>query len=250
MADTLENKLEFSYANIPNFPISTVKSHAGKLVFGYICQVPIVCMKGRFHYYEGHTLWKTVMPIRVMKLLGVTHVIITNAAGGLNPQFHVGDVMLIKDHLNQLGLSGWNPLRGPNDERLGTRFPTMHDAYDKHLLENCFNIANEIGLTSHRGVYTSICGPTFETVGEIRFLKTIGVDAVGMSTIPEVITARHCGLKVIAFSLITNVCFDDYEEHPAVLYEDIVEVGNGMADVLKKFITNIIEFIAEDVKKG
>lgn len=241
----MENKLEFSYAAIPNFPVSTVKGHEGKMVFGYIAKVPVACMQGRFHYYEGYTLWKIVMPVRVMKLIGVTHLIITNAAGGINEKYKVGDVMLIKDHLNQMGLSGWNPLRGPNDERLGVRFPTMHDAYDKDLLENCFKIGSEIGLDGklHKGVYTSICGPTFETVGEIRFLKIIGVDAVGMSTIPEVIVAKHCGLKVVAFSLITDICFDDYKEHPEPNHEDILAVGNKMADILKKFVTNIIDYI-------
>lgn len=248
LADTLENKLEFSYASIPHFPVTTVEGHAGKMVFGYIGNVPIVCMKGRFHYYEGHTLWKTVMPVRVMKLIGVTHIIITNSAGGLNENFNVGDVMLIKDHFNQMGLSGWNPLRGPNDERLGIRFPPMHDAYDRDLLDNCFKIANQIdGLAGrvHKGVYTSVCGPTYETVGEIRLLKMVGVDAVGMSTIPEVIAARHCGLKVVAFSLITDVCFDDYGNHPEAVHEDIVAVGNRMSDVLKTFVTNIVEFIVK-----
>lgn len=243
----MENKLEFSYAAIPNFPVSTVKGHAGKMVFGYISNIPIACMQGRFHYYEGNSLWKTVMPVRVMKLLGVTHMIITNAAGGLNQKFNIGDIMLIKDHLNQMGLCGWSPLRGPNDDRLGVRFPAMHDAYDRHLLENCFKIGTQIGLAGklHRGIYTCISGPTFETVGEIRFLKKIGVDAVGMSTIPEVITARHCGLKVVAFSLITDVCFDDYEDHPDTVHEDVVAVGNKMADVLKKFVTNIVELLAK-----
>lgn len=252
LADTLQNKLEFSYAAIPNFPVSTVKGHAGKMVFGYIGTMPVACMQGRFHYYEGYTLWKTVMPVRVMKLLGVTHLIVTNAAGGLNENFNVGDIMLIKDHLNQMGFSGWNPLRGPNDERFGTRFPPMHDAYDRDLLESSYKIANEIGLSGkiRRGVYTSICGPTFETVGEIRLLKMIGVDAVGMSTIPEVITARHCGLKVLAFSLITDVCFDDYEDHPDTIHEDVVAVGNKMADVLKTFVTRIVECIAAKEKQS
>lgn len=247
----MENKLEFSYAGIPNFPVSTVKGHAGKMVFGYIAKVPVVCMQGRFHYYEGHTLWKTVMPVRVMKLLGVTHMIITNAAGGLNKNFSVGDIMLIKDHLNIVGLSGWSPLRGPNDDRLGDRFPAMHDAYDKKLLDTAWKLGNESGLSGklHKGVYSAICGPTFETVGEIRMLKLIGVDAVGMSTIPEVIVARHGGLKVMAFSLITDVCFDDYEDHPDTIHEDVVAVGNKMADVLKRFVIGIIEYMAKNELK-
>lgn len=247
LADTLENKLEFSYASIPNFPVSTVKGHAGKLVFGYIGNVPVACMKGRFHYYEGYTLWKTVMPVRVMKLIGVTHLIVTNAAGGLNEKYSVGDIMLIKDHFNHMGLCGWNPLRGPNDERFGIRFPPMHDAYDKDLLESCLNIASKIdGLAGkvRRGVYTSICGPTFETVAEIKLLIQAGVDAVGMSTIPEVIVARHCGMTVVAFSLITDICFADYEDRPETLHEDVVAVGNRMSDVLKAFVTQIVEFIA------
>ncbi|XP_056644567.1 purine nucleoside phosphorylase isoform X1 [Diorhabda sublineata] len=246
LADALDDKISVAYEKIPNFPRSTVKGHAGALVFGYLSGVPVVCMKGRFHYYEGYPLWKCAMPVRVMKLLGVTHLIATNAAGGLNPRFKVGDIMLVKDHINIMGFAGNNPLQGPNEERFGPRFPPMNAAYDKDLRNQAKKIARNLGLEKdiHEGVYTCLGGPNFETVAELRMLKMLGADTVGMSTIHEVITARHCDLTVLAFSLITNECIVEYDSTDIANHEEVLDVGKARQDVLQKFVKQIVEHIA------
>ncbi|KAL1516727.1 hypothetical protein ABEB36_000596 [Hypothenemus hampei] len=176
LAECLTSPIEISYTTIPNFPQSTVKGHAGSLVFGHLSGLPTVCMKGRFHYYEGYPLWKCCMPVRVMKLLGVTHLIITNAAGGLNPKFKVGDIMFVNDHINIMGFAGNNPLQGPNDERFGPRFPPMNQAYNRTIINLAKKVAKEIGLADrvHEGVYTCLGGPNFETVAELNMLKMLG----------------------------------------------------------------------------
>lgn len=204
-------------------------------------------MKGRFHYYEGYPLWKCAMPVRVMKLVGVSYLIATNAAGGLNSNYKVGDIMLVRDHINIMGFAGNNPLQGPNDERFGPRFPPMNKAYDKELLNNVKRIAKEIGIgdTIHEGVYACLGGPNFETVAELRMLKMLGVDAVGMSTVHEVITAIHCNLKVIAFSLVTNSCITDYDNHNEANHEEVIDVGKMKEDDLKRFTEKIVEYIAK-----
>lgn len=188
LANQLTEREEFSYQTIPNFPVSTVEGHAGKMVFGKIDNVPVMCMQGRFHYYEGYPLAKCSMPIRVMKLVGVTHLIATNAAGGLNENFNVGDIVVVKDHINFMGFAGNNPLQGPNDTRFGPRFPPMNKAYDAKLRKYAFEIAKELGIEKemHEGVYTCLGGPNYETVAELKMLRTLGVDCVGMSTIHEV----------------------------------------------------------------
>ncbi|XP_023025183.1 purine nucleoside phosphorylase isoform X2 [Leptinotarsa decemlineata] len=247
LADSLQDKIVIPYEDIPNFPRSTVKGHAGALVFGYLSNVPVVCMKGRFHYYEGYPLWKCAMPVRVMKLLGANHLIATNAAGGLNPNFRVGDVMLVKDHINLMGFAGNNPLQGPNDERFGPRFPPMNQAYDKDLIKEAKNIAKEVGLGDniHEGVYTCLGGPNFETVAELNMLKMLGADTVGMSTVHEVITAIHCNMTVLAFSLITNECITDYECRDNPNHEEVIDVGKMRENVLGKFVQRIVEHIAK-----
>lgn len=204
-------------------------------------------MKGRFHYYEGYPLWKCAMPVRVMKLLGVSYLIATNAAGGLNSNYNVGDIMLVKDHINIMGFAGNNPLQGPNDERFGPRFPPMNKAYDKELLSNVKKIAVEIGLDDglHEGVYACLGGPNFETVAELRMLKMLGVDAVGMSTVHEVITAIHCNMSVIAFSLITNACITDYDNHNEANHEEVIDVGKMKQNDLMRFTEKIVDFIAK-----
>ncbi|CAG9864955.1 unnamed protein product [Phyllotreta striolata] len=246
LADALDQKTEVPYEVIPNFPPSTVKGHAGALVFGYLSDVPVVCMKGRFHYYEGYPLWKCAMPVRVMKLLGVTHLLATNAAGGLNPNYKVGDIMLVKDHINLMGFAGNNPLQGPNDERFGPRFPPMSQAYDRKLMNQAKKIANDLGLGGniHEGVYTCLGGPNFETVAELRALKVLGADTVGMSTVHEVITARHCDLTVLAFSLITNECIVDYETQEMANHEEVLDVGKMRQVILQKFVGKIVDYIS------
>lgn len=245
LADVLENKVEFPYGEIPHFPTSTVPGHAGKLVVGELAQVPIVCMQGRFHFYEGYPLWKCAMPVRVMKLMGIEVLIVTNAAGGLNSSYKVGDVMIIKDHINFPGFAGHHALTGPNDNRFGTRFPPMNNAYDKQLRILAKQVASELGMDDfiQEGVYTMLGGPNFETVAELRALRMLGVDAVGMSTIPEVITGLHCGMRCFAFSLITNEAITEYDVDEEASHEEVVETGNRRQEDLKKFITYLIPCI-------
>lgn len=204
-------------------------------------------MQGRFHYYEGYPLWKCAMPVRVMKLIGVTHLIASNAAGGLNSNYKVGDIMLVRDHINMMGFAGNNPLQGPNDERFGPRFPPMNQAYNKELIDEGKVIAKNINIGElvHEGIYTCLGGPNFETVAELRMLKKLGADAVGMSTVHEVITARHCDMTVFAFSLITNVCITDYESKDDPNHEEVIDIGLVRQDVLKLFVEGIVDHIAE-----
>ncbi|KAL6424383.1 hypothetical protein ACFW04_009873 [Cataglyphis niger] len=242
IAESLVDKRCFPYEEIPHFPVSTVKGHTGQMVFGYLQGVPVMCMQGRFHYYEGYPLWKCAMPVRVMKLVGVTHLIATNAAGGLNPTYKVGDIMIVKDHVNMMGFAGNNPLQGPNDDRFGPRFPPMNKAYNAELIKIGRQVAEDMGIGDivHKGVYTCLGGPNFETVAELKMLRMVGVDAVGMSTVHEVITARHCDLTVFAFSLITNQCVTDYEDHGEATHEEVMDVGKARQPVLEEFVSRIV----------
>nr|CAD7605084.1 unnamed protein product [Timema genevievae] len=183
LADTLDQKQNFPYHSIPDFPLSTVPGHVGQLVFGLLEGVPVLCMQGRFHYYEGYPIWKCAMPVRVMKLVGITHMIVTNAAGGLGDGYKVGDVMIIKDHVNFLGLAGVNPLRGPNDDKFGIRFPAMNKAYDEDLRNDAKRIAKELDIDTHvhEGVYACVGGPSYETIAELRMMKMMGINAIGKS---------------------------------------------------------------------
>lgn len=188
LGEGIENADVFPYHEIPHFPVTTVEFHSSRMVFGTIKDVPVMCMQGRFHYYEGYSLSKCCMPVRVMKLIGITHLVVTNAAGSINETYNIGDIMIIKDHINLLGLSGISPLRGPNEKLFGPRFLPMNKAYDKELREQALEIAHELGLSNevHEGVYLCTGGPTFETVAECRMLQLLGADCVGMSTVHEV----------------------------------------------------------------
>lgn len=209
------------YEEIPHFLRSTVVGHAGRLLIGMLEDVPVVVMQGRFHFYEGYTLQALTLPVRVMRVLGVHTLIVTNAAGGINPAYRPGDFMLIRDHINFPGLAGMNPLIGPNDERLGERFPPLAKAYDAELRALAHTVAaSRPEITMHEGVYVQVGGPSYETGAELQFLHTAGADAVGMSTAPEVVVARHMGMRVLGISLITNTATgDDTEEvnHAEVL---------------------------------
>lgn len=206
LAEEIQADKTIPYSEIPHFPVSTVESHSGKLLLGKLEGKKVVAMSGRFHLYEGYTAKQVAFPVYVMKLLGVKTLIVSNAAGGLNPQFERGDVMLIEDHINLLGA---NPLIGPNDERLGVRFPDMLEPYNHELIALAESAALENGMKTQKGVYVSLAGPNFETRAEYRYLRTIGGDAVGMSTVPEVIAAVHAGIKVLGISIITDMCKPD-----------------------------------------
>lgn len=202
----IDIKHELDYADIPHFPLSTVESHKGKLIFGTIADKKVVCMQGRFHYYEGYTMQQITFPVRVMKFLGVQTLLVSNACGGLNPIYQRGDIMLMNDHINLLGD---NPLIGPNEETLGPRFPDMSEPYCKNLIAIAEEAAIENKIKVQKGVYVAVPGPNLETRAEYRFLRAAGADVVGMSTIPEDIAANHMGMKVLGVSIITDECFPD-----------------------------------------
>lgn len=211
----IENQVEIAYKDIPDFPLSTVQGHAGKLIFGDFGGKKVVAMKGRFHYYEGYGSDQVTFPIRVMKELGISALFLSNAAGGVNPSFRIGDIMIINDHICLVA----NPLIGPNDDRIGPRFPDMSVPYDPLLIEKAEKVAADLGIPVTKGVYLSTTGPTFETPAEYRFFRIIGADAVGMSTVPEVITARHMNVPVFAVSIITDLGVDgkiEFTTHESV----------------------------------
>ncbi|OQY21664.1 MAG: purine-nucleoside phosphorylase [Anaerolineaceae bacterium 4572_32.1] len=212
------------FGDIPHFPVSTVMGHTGRLVLGELAGHQVIVMQGRAHYYEGYSMDEITLPIRVMHLLGVQTLIVTNAAGGINPAFKAGELMLITDHINFIGMAGNNPLRGPNLEEFGPRFPDMSEAYDRKLRNLALQAAQEHNVPLHQGVYVSLAGPSFETPADLRFLKLMGADAVGMSTVPEVIVARHGGMKVLGISGISNeVLFEPAEEELA--HKEVLEIG-------------------------
>ncbi|XP_059924755.1 purine nucleoside phosphorylase 4a isoform X1 [Gadus macrocephalus] len=242
LADSLKNPELFPYADIPGFPQSTVQGHAGRLVFGEMKGRSCVCMQGRFHMYEGHSLGKTTFPVRVFKLLGVETLIVTNAAGSLADGYHPGDIMIIKDHVNIPGLAGLNPLTGPNDDKFGPRFPAMSSVYDKGLRCLAMDIVKQMGVAQfvHEGVYAMVGGPNFETVAEAKLLHRLGVDAVGMSTAPEVLVASHCGMRVFGLSLITNKVVRSYDDEEQVNHEGVLEVGKMRSQSLQTLITQLV----------
>ncbi|XP_023271881.1 purine nucleoside phosphorylase-like [Seriola lalandi dorsalis] len=242
LADTLKCQDSFAYSDIPGFPQSTVQGHAGRLVFGELKGKTCVCMQGRFHMYEGHSLCKTTFPVRVFKLLGVETLIVTNAAGSLADSLQPGDIMIIKDHVNFPGLVGLNPLSGPNDDKFGPRFPAMSGCYDKGLRCLALDIAKQLGVASlmQEGVYAMVGGPNFETIAEARLLHRLGVDAVGMSTAPEVVVATHCGLRVFGLSLITNKVVKSYEDSESVNHEGVLEVGRLRSHTVQQLVTELI----------
>jgi purine-nucleoside phosphorylase len=237
LAEELEVETEISYDKIPHFPVSTVESHAGKLLFGTLGGKEVVAMQGRFHYYEGYNMQQIVFPLRVLKANGADTLFVSNACGGMNPNYTAGDIMLIRDHINMIGD---NPLMGPNDDELGPRFPDMSEPYSERLMDIAKNAALESNLQMHQGVYVALSGPMLETKSEYRFLRLIGADVVGMSTVPEVIAAVHMGMEVLGISAITDECFPDSLK--PVNIEEILEAAaiaepkmtRVIVDVLKK----------------
>ncbi len=238
LARKIEDATTIDYESIPHFPRSTVTSHAGQFISGMLSGQPVVVMEGRFHFYEGYSLEQVTFPVRVMKALGADTLIVTNACGGLNPQYTRGDIMLMEDHINLMGLAGLNPLVGANDDELGPRFPDMCRPYDRALMEKAKAVATREGIHVQQGVYVGVAGPCLETRAEYRFLRLIGADVVGMSTTAEVTVAMHAGLRVLGLSVITDVCLPDALE--PVQIEEIIEAANSAGPHLERIIVDVL----------
>ena len=231
----IEVDVAIDYGDIPHFPKSTAVSHAGRLVCGTLAGLPIVAMEGRMHMYEGYPLDMITLPVRVMKALGAELLVVSNACGGMNPNYRCGDIMVIEDHIN---LMGDNPLIGINDDRLGPRFPDMCEPYQQTLVDRALKIARKEDIVAHKGVFVAVAGPNLETRAEYRFLRTIGADVVGMSTVPEVIVAVHCGLRVVGFSIITDMCLPDALKPANV--EEIIAVANEAEPRLTTLVKGVL----------
>lgn len=235
LAQDIQSETAIPYEEIPYFPHSTVESHAGRLVCGKLADKAIVAMEGRFHFYEGYSLQQITFPVRIMKALGCEILIVSNACGGMNPQYARGDIMIIEDHINLLGD---NPLIGKNDDRLGPRFPDMCHPYDPKLIACAMRAALEEKIVCHKGVYVAVSGPNLETRAEYRFLRGIGADVVGMSTVPEVIVAVHCGLRSLGISVISDMCLPDALE--PVRLEDILATANAAEKHLRALVRRVV----------
>jgi purine-nucleoside phosphorylase len=240
LADEVEEADVIPYSEIPQFPTSTIVGHAGRLVIGRLAGQTVLVMQGRTHYYEGYSMQRVTLPVRVMQILGIYTLFVTNAAGGINPGFRPGDLMLIADHINLIGMAGLNPLRGPNLDEFGPRFPDMSQAYDPVLQATARRVAADLGFTLQEGVYMCLAGPTFETPADIRFLRTIGADAVGMSTVPEVTVARHGGIRVIGISGISNVAIVDPSEDRKTTHEEVLEAGKIIVPRLVALLKGVL----------
>eukprot|EP00092_Neocalanus_flemingeri_P009284 GFUD01009990.1.p1 GENE.GFUD01009990.1~~GFUD01009990.1.p1 ORF type:complete len:295 (+),score=66.70 GFUD01009990.1:88-972(+) len=228
------------YSTIPNFPHAAIPGHDGQLLIGNVGDIPLVVFQGRVHTYQGFSLAETAFPARLLKLLGVSKVLITNVSGGINKEYKVGDFVLIKDHINFAGLGAKNPLAGTNDPRFGPRYFPIVDAYSRTWREKAEKVGKEMGESVHQGVYAVVGGPNFESVAEVRMLRMMGADVVGMSTVAEVLTAVHAGMEVLALSLVTNMCVDDYEQRD----EQLEGVG-WVAEVIDKRKVNLLEFVTK-----
>lgn len=239
LAAEIEAEATLPYSAIPHFPESTVESHAGQLVCGKLAGVTVIAMEGRFHFYEGYSMQELTFPVRLMKALGCETLIVSNACGGLNPQFALGDIMLIEDHIN---LMGDNPLIGRNDDRLGPRFPDMCWPYDRELLATARKVALENKIVAHQGVYVAVAGPNLETRAEYRYLRTIGADAVGMSTVPEVIVAVHSQMRCLGLSVITDMCMPDALEPADV--QTIIAVARKSEPSLRTIVRQVVGSLA------
>lgn len=237
LADQLENAVVIPYSEIPGFPLSTVHGHRGELAIGELGGKTVAVQRGRFHYYEGYSMQQVTFPIRVFKALGCETLLLTNAAGGLRAEWSVGDLMCLTDQIFMPGMAGNHPLRGPNDDRLGPRFPPMLHPFDDELSASAHRHAERLGITLHDGVYMMLSGPAFETAAEIRLARAVGADAVGMSTAPEVIVARHMDMRVMAISLVTNLALPDGE---AANHAEVLEAGEAAKDGFGALIQGVV----------
>jgi purine-nucleoside phosphorylase len=232
----IEIEITIPYGDIPNFPVSTVAGHSGELIFGTIGTKKVIAMRGRFHYYEGWTMEETVFPVRVMKYLGVENLIVSNASGGVNPAFKVGDIMLITDHINFIPD---HPLRGKNEDRFGPRFVDMHEPYNHKMIAKMEQIADRMNVPIQKGIYLALQGPTFETPAEYRMVKLVGADAVGMSTVPEVIVAKHMGMTCFGISVITDLGVEGIVEE--VSHEEVQEVAKKSEKIVGKLVEEFVK---------
>ncbi len=238
LSNEIEVETNLDYKDIPHFPISTVESHSGKMIFGHLSSKPVVVMKGRFHYYEGYSMKQVTFPVRVMKMLGIKYLMVSNASGGLNPDFQVSDIMIIDDHIN---LFPENPLTGANLDRLGPRFPDMSEPYDQVLIEKAIKIGQENGIKLQKGIYAAVTGPSLETRAEYKYIRNIGADTVGMSTIPEVIVARQMDLKVFAVSVITDLGVEGKIEKVTV--EKILTAAKDAEESLSTLMKEMVKIM-------
>jgi purine-nucleoside phosphorylase len=239
LAEAIQQPTLIPYSELPGWPLSTVQGHAGRLVIGSLDGQSLLVMQGRIHFYEGYDMAQVTLPVRVMQRLGIEILIVTNAAGAINPKFLPGDVMLITDHLNFVGMAGLNPLIGPNLDELGTRFPDMSQAYDRGLCELARKVAKERGLVLQEGVYVGLSGPSFESPADLRFLQLAGADAVGMSTVPEVIVARHGGTRVLGFSGISNKA--NLDGNTITSHEEVLASGGVIVPKLETLIRGVLQ---------
>ena len=239
-ADEFAEATAIPYAEIPGFATSTAEGHAGRLVIGKVGLVPVIAMQGRVHFYEGYTLEEVTFPIRVFKLLGIKRLILTNAAGGIDIELSQGALMVISDHLNLMGV---NPLRGPNDERFGPRFPDLSEAYSRELQQQAVEVARTLGVEIRRGIYAALAGPSYETPAEIHMLRACGADAVGMSTVPETIVARQMGIDVLGISCITNMAAGISDE--PINHAEVMETGRRVRDTFTKLLRGVISQLAD-----
>lgn len=246
LAESIEDALRIPYTHIPHFPLSTVEGHAGQLVIGQLAGVQVCAMQGRFHFYEGYTPQQITFPVRVMRRLGVRTLIVTNAAGGLNPTFQAGDLMLIEDHLNFVGMAGNHPLYGPNVDAFGLRFPSMTRAYSPRLRALLLETAAELGIPVRQGIYAMVAGPSFETPAEVRYLRHTGADAVGMSTAPEVTVAHHAGMEVLGISSITNVAVDALDSAADTTHTEVLITGAEIVPRLTRLLMGVLGKIRGD----
>lgn len=240
LADTVTNPDIIPYTDIPHWPASTVVGHSGKLVIGDFEGQSVMMLRGRAHYYEGHDMPAIALPVRVMHALGIETLVVTNAAGGINQSFTPGDLMLITDHINFLGLAGLNPLRGPNDNAVGERFPDLTEAYDPQLRKLVQETAVSLNIPLQQGIYAYVAGPSFETPAELRFLNAVGADAVGMSTVPAVIVARHAGIRVLGISTITNKAILNPNAGDEVSHEEVLEIGLQVVPRLASLLRGVV----------
>ena len=238
LADSIQEAVRIPYSDLPNFPVSTVHGHVGQFVIGLLEGKPVLVMQGRIHYYEGYTMGQITLPVRVMQRLGIPSMIVTNAAGGVNENFVPGDVMLITDQLNLMGMSGLNPLMGPNLDEIGPRFPDMSQPYDRAYCDLARKVAAENKITLREGVYAGLSGPSFESPADLRFLRQAGADAVGMSTVPEVIIARHGNMRVLGLSGISNKA--NLDGSTVTTHEEVIEAGKVITPKIEKIVRGIL----------